>query len=71
MSVLRNAVLHYISTMKQDDIEEYLYVNLMAHYEKVADHEELHEFIYAYGGQAEFIKDYTPDRANSSGASNV
>ena len=73
MSVLRNAVLHYISTMKQDDIEEYLYVNLMAHYEKVADYEELHEF----------IKDYTPDsssytwfvsemdRANPSGASNV
>ena len=73
MSVLRNAVLHYISTMKQDDIEEYLYSNLMAHYEKVADYEELHQF----------IKDYTPDsssytwfvsemdRAKSSGASNV
>ena len=68
MSVLRNAVLHYISTMKQDDIEEYLYVNLMAHYEKVADYEELHQF----------IKDYTPMSRrnspigpNSSGASNV
>ena len=73
MSVLRNAVLEDISTMKQDDIEEYLYVNLMAHYEKVADYEELHQF----------IKDYTPDsssytwfvsemdRAISSGASNV
>lgn len=73
MSILRNAVLHYISTMKQSDIEEYLYVNLMAHYEKVADHEELHEF----------IKDYTPDsssytwfvseidKANAGGASNV
>jgi hypothetical protein len=73
MSILRNAVLHYISTMKQSDIEEYLYVNLMAHYEKVADYEELHEF----------IKDYTPDsssytwfvseidKANAGGASNV
>ena len=66
MSVLRNAVLHYISTMKQDDIEEYLYVNLMAHYEKCADYHELHEF----------IKDYTPAsdqlyRANFSGASDV
>ena len=73
MSVLRNAVLHYISTMKQDDIEEYLYVNLMAHYEKVADYEELQTF----------IKDYTPnsssynwlvseiDKANTSEASNV
>jgi len=59
--------------MKQSDIEEYLYVNLMAHYEKVADHEELHKF----------IKDYTPesssynwlvseiDKANAGGASNV
>ena len=66
MSVLRNAVLHYIDTMKQDEIEEYLYINLMAHYEKCADYHELHEF----------IKDYTPAsnqlyRANFSGASDV
>ena len=51
MSILRNAVLHYISTMKQDDVEQYLYINLMAHYEKVADYEELQTF----------IKDYTPE----------
>ena len=72
-TLIRRAVLHYIDTMKQDDIEEYLYVNLMAHYEKCADYHELHEF----------IKDYTPsnssytwfisemDKANSSGASDV
>jgi hypothetical protein len=53
-SILSNAVAHYISTMKQSDIEEYLYNDLMAHYEKVADYEELHEF----------IKDYTPDSSS-------
>ena len=73
MSILRNAVLHYISTMQQSDIEEYLYVNLMSHFENVADYEELQTF----------IKDYTPesssynwlvseiDKANAGGASNV
>ena len=72
-SILSNAVAHYISTMKQSDIEEYLYVNLMSHFENVADYEELQTF----------IKDYTPnsssynwlvseiDKANTSEASNV
>ena len=68
MSVLRNAVLHYIDTMKQDEIEEYLYINLMAHYEKCADYHELHEFIKDYGQHGHVV---TPDRVNSSGASNV
>ena len=68
MSVLRNAVLHYISTMRQSDIEEYLYVNFMAHYEKVAGYEELHEFIKDYGQHGHVV---TPDRVNSSGASDV
>ena len=50
-SVLRNAVLNYISTVKQSHVEKYLYVNLMSHFENVADYEELQTF----------IKDYTPE----------
>jgi len=50
-SILSNAVAHYISTLPQSDIEEYLDVNLMSHFENVADYEELQTF----------IKDYTPE----------
>ena len=67
-TLIRRAVLHYIDTMKQDEIEEYLYINLMAHYEKCADYHELHEFIKDYGQHGHVV---TPDRVNSSGASNV
>ena len=73
MSILRNAVLHYIDTMKQDDIEQYLYINLMAHYEKVADYEELHEFIKDYTSESMSYNWLVSeiDKPNAGGASNV
>lgn len=56
-TLLRNAVLHYIDTMTQDNIEEFFYVYLMAHYGKIADYKERHKF----------IMDYTPE-PNAGGA---
>ena len=72
-SILSNAVAHYISTMKQSDIEEYLYVNLMSHFENVADYEELNEFIKDYTSESMSYNWLVSeiDKPNAGGASNV